>query len=165
MRRYSSGRNRVSRLDVERLAVVFRAPTEFIFEFSRIDGVTHVVAWTSGTTAMSRRSNQRGNPTYVPHLANAVLAVVAQLGNDASPAHIWGTYHAAAGGISWAGFMTCRPFQLFPFQPMTTPRQPRRPANSRLDCASLARVFGVWLPHWQEGVSECVSRLAHEKML
>ena len=45
--------------------------------------------------------DQRGNPTYAPHLADAILAIAAQIGS----ANHWGTYHAAATGeTTWHGF-------------------------------------------------------------
>jgi dTDP-4-dehydrorhamnose reductase len=40
-----------------------------------------------------------------------------------------------------------------------------RPANSRLDCSKLARTFGTRLPPWQQGVRECVTRLARQNLL
>jgi dTDP-4-dehydrorhamnose reductase len=35
----------------------------------------------------------------------------------------------------------------------------KRPANSRLDCSRLEKDFGITLPHWKEGVEDCVARL------
>jgi dTDP-4-dehydrorhamnose reductase len=35
----------------------------------------------------------------------------------------------------------------------------KRPANSRLDCAKLERIFGVRLPPWQQGLAECIAEL------
>ena len=50
-------------------------------------------------------ADQRGNPTYAPHLADAILAIAAQLGDSRGEASAWGVYHAAASGeTTWAGF-------------------------------------------------------------
>lgn len=121
-------------------------------------------------------ADQHGNPTYVPHLAHLILAVVARLGEGRHTGDVWGTYHATAcGETTWAGFATeairvgaahglpCVP--VFPIATDEYPTTAKRPANSRLDCAKLARTFGATLPPWQQGVSECVSRLAQDSLL
>ncbi|MBX9592124.1 MAG: dTDP-4-dehydrorhamnose reductase [Hyphomonadaceae bacterium] len=118
-------------------------------------------------------ADQWGNPTYVPHLAHAVLSIAAQIGAAAPGAGMWGTYHGAAGGeTTWAGFAAeiirvGAPHGLptVPVVPIATDEYPvaaRRPANSRLDCTKLARTFGVRLPPWQQGVEECLPRLIRE---
>jgi dTDP-4-dehydrorhamnose reductase len=110
--------------------------------------------------------DQRGNPTYVPHLAQAVLSIAAQL--DESRA--WGIYHiAAAGETTWAGFaarIVMAGARLgvpqVPVIPITTAEYPtpaKRPANSRLDCSKLERMFDLRLPPWQQGVEACIARL------
>jgi len=110
--------------------------------------------------------DQRGNPTYVPHLAHAVLCIAAQLGGTAP----WGIYHAAANGeTTWAGFAVSivaagarHGVPQVPVIPITTAEYPtpaKRPANSRLDCSKLARAFAVRLPPWQQGVEACIARL------
>lgn len=120
--------------------------------------------------------DQRGNPTYVPHLAEAILAVAAQLGAGGHAADAWGIYHAAADGeASWAGFAAeiIRAGAQYgvpavPVLPIATAEYPTpaaRPANSRLDCGKLRQTFGVRLPLWQQGVRECVAHLAQENLL
>ncbi len=42
------------------------------------------------------------------------------------------------------------------------PTPARRPANSRLDCGKLARVFGARLPAWQGTLAATVATLVHE---
>jgi dTDP-4-dehydrorhamnose reductase len=115
-------------------------------------------------------ADQWGNPTYAPHLAEAILALLPRL-LDARPSEeLWGVYHAAGqGDTTWHGFAEAivaaaagcgRP--PVPIRAITTAEYPtpaRRPANSRLSCAKLARVFGITLPPWDEGVRQCVARL------
>ena len=112
-------------------------------------------------------ADQRGNPTFAPHLADAILAIAAQIGNGRP----WGVYHAtAAGETTWHGFAAAivaaaKPLGVpqIPILPITTadyPTPARRPANSCLDCGKLERVFGVRLPSWQQGLAECLGELA-----
>jgi dTDP-4-dehydrorhamnose reductase len=113
--------------------------------------------------------DQIGSPTYAPHLAEAILAIARTALADADAAR-FGTYHAAGtGAVTWCGMarevMRVSASLGGPsanVAAITTAEYPtpaRRPANSRLDCAKLATVFGVTLPRWEEGVAECVRRL------
>jgi dTDP-4-dehydrorhamnose reductase len=116
--------------------------------------------------------DQRGNPTYVPHLADAILAIASGLGTAVQQAPPWGIYHAtSAGETTWAGFAvaiveaaaTRLAVPRVPVIPITTREYPtpaRRPANSCLDCGKLQRVFGLRLPPWQQGVDDCIAELA-----
>jgi dTDP-4-dehydrorhamnose reductase len=112
-------------------------------------------------------ADQRGNPTFVPHLADAILTIAAKIG---SGHHLWGIYHAtAAGETTWHGFASAiiaaaGPLGVpqVPVLPITTAEYPlpaRRPANSCLDCGKLERVFGLRLPSWQQGLAECMGEL------
>ncbi|KAB2919098.1 MAG: dTDP-4-dehydrorhamnose reductase [Hyphomicrobiaceae bacterium] len=115
--------------------------------------------------------DQRGNPTYAPHLADAILAIAAQLRAEPAAAKRWGIYHAAGtGDTSWYEFASAiiaaaGPLGVpqVPVKAISTsdyPTPARRPANSCLDCSKLARIFGVRLPSWRQGVAECIARLA-----
>jgi dTDP-4-dehydrorhamnose reductase len=112
-------------------------------------------------------ADQHGNPTYAPHLADAILAIAARLGSGQP----WGVYHAtAAGETTWHGFASAiiaaaGPLGVpqVPVLSITTadyPTPARRPANSCLDCGKLERVFGPRLPPWQQGLAECIAELA-----
>lgn len=112
-------------------------------------------------------ADQRGNPTYAPHLADAILAITAKIGSGQP----WGIYHAtAAGETTWHGFASAiiaaaKPLGVpqIPVVPITTadyPTPAHRPANSCLDCGKLERVFGLRLPPWQQGLAECIAELA-----
>lgn len=122
--------------------------------------------------------DQIGNPTYAPHLAEAILAVARQVsqaakaGSDAagSSAAPWGIYNATgAGSTSWCGLARDVFEQakvaggaVAAVDAISTADYPTaavRPANSQLDCSKLAAVFGAQLPPWREGVKECVARL------
>ncbi len=113
-------------------------------------------------------NDQRGNPTYAPHLADAILRIVAELGRRGDGSGPWGVYHAAsAGEATW--FEVAREVfrcsggpgvpKLYPISTAEYPTPATRPANSCLDTRKLARTFGVCLPHWKSGIAECVARL------
>src|SRR5262245_48939560 len=114
-------------------------------------------------------ADQRGNPTYAPHLAEAILAMAATIGDGRPPP--WGIYHAAGTGeTSWHEFAVAivdaaRPLGIVPVPllAITTgdfPTPAKRPANSCLDCRKVERLFGVRLPHWRQGLQACISALA-----
>ena len=115
-------------------------------------------------------ADQRGAPTYAPHLAEAILALAPRL-NAELAAENWGVYHATSGGeTTWAGFATAiiqdaAPLGVpsLPVVPITTAEYPtpaRRPANSRLDCSKLEKNFAIRLPPWRQGLEECISALS-----
>jgi dTDP-4-dehydrorhamnose reductase len=114
-------------------------------------------------------ADQRGNPTYAPHLAEAILTIATRLKDGA--AYPWGIYHAAGtGDTTWHEFATAivhaagsLGIASVPVVPITTAQYPtraRRPANSCLDCTKLERTFAVQLPHWRQGLSACIAALA-----
>jgi dTDP-4-dehydrorhamnose reductase len=114
--------------------------------------------------------DQRGSPTYAPHLARIVLAVAARVAADRA-ATDWGIYHAVGGGeTTWFGFAR-EIFRLaaehgLPAADVVAiatsafPTSARRPANSRLNCDKLRRLFGLELPDWRVGARDCVARLS-----
>ncbi|QKP78805.1 dTDP-4-dehydrorhamnose reductase [Methyloligella sp. GL2] len=115
--------------------------------------------------------DQRGSPTYAPHLAEAILAMAAPIAEADASSDIWGIYHAGgAGETSWHG-LAAEVFRrsaehggpAAATKPITTadyPTPAARPANSRLNSGKLAETFGVHLPDWHDGVAECVAALA-----
>jgi len=115
--------------------------------------------------------DQRGNPTYAPHLAEAILAIAGSIVGRGDGERRFGIYHAAGrGDVTWCGLarqvMDCAArhgLPAVPIRPITTadyPTPARRPANSRLDTHRLEQSFGIALPSWQDGVDQCVARLA-----
>jgi dTDP-4-dehydrorhamnose reductase len=114
-------------------------------------------------------ADQRGNPTSALDIADGVLAVLANLVTDKSPARR-GVFHMTASGeASWAEFAEA----IFAVSSaaggpsarvrhITTagyPAAAKRPANSRLDCSKLSTVHGVRLPDWRLSTAEVVIRL------
>lgn len=113
--------------------------------------------------------DQRGSPTYAPHLADAILGIVEQIA-DGRDSGKWGTYNAAGTGeATWCDVArevfeqsARRGGPTAKVRPITTAEYPtpaQRPANSRLDCSRMAATFGISLPDWRQGIAECVQRL------
>jgi dTDP-4-dehydrorhamnose reductase len=114
--------------------------------------------------------DQHGSPTYAPHLAAAILDVARQVNGLGDASDVWGVYHACGTGeTTWCGLarevfsvsarMGGQFAQVNPVATADYPTAARRPANSRLSCEKLRTVFGVSLPDWRVGVSDCVERL------
>jgi dTDP-4-dehydrorhamnose reductase len=119
-------------------------------------------------------SDQIGCPTYATDLARAILEIAGSLPERKAGDERFGVFHASGSGdTSWAGFATAI-FELAAAQgwvasrvvPIATadyPTPARRPANSRLDCNKLHKVFGIRQPHWFDGLSRCLARLAQQE--
>ncbi|HZR85122.1 MAG TPA: dTDP-4-dehydrorhamnose reductase [Candidatus Binatia bacterium] len=101
-------------------------------------------------------NDQTGSPTYAPHLARALVRLLAT--------GAFGTYHlAGAGGTSWYE-LTCELYRRLgvatPVVPVTTaefPRPAKRPAYSVLTSIQDPRIE---LPAWQEGLADFCRRVA-----
>lgn len=118
--------------------------------------------------------DQRGAPTWSRLIAEAAAQLVARagLGDAGSLGARSGVYHLAAGGAtSWCGFARAileagpaigvpAPPRLVPISTAEYPTPARRPANSCLAGDKLARVFGLALPAWDEGLRLCVEEAA-----
>jgi dTDP-4-dehydrorhamnose reductase len=114
--------------------------------------------------------DQVGNPTYGPHLANAILSAADKSVRSANTCAQWGTYHLAGSGVtSWYNFareifgQSARlggpVVKLRPIATSEYPTSSKRPSNSALNSSKFFRAFGIRLPHWRLGVSECIGRL------
>jgi len=117
--------------------------------------------------------DQFGAPTGAELLADVTAQALRQA---TSSAHLSGTYHLAAGGVtSWHGYArhvieyaraAGQPVQVaadavaaVPTSAFPTPA--RRPGNSRLDTGKLQAAFGLTLPAWQAGVSRMLDETFH----
>ncbi len=111
-------------------------------------------------------ADQRGTPTAAPDLAAAILDIAAVLQTAGWDDSYRGIYHATGGGeTTWHGFATAifAAAGLTPeVTPITTadwPTPAKRPADSRLDCGKLARVFDCRLPDWRASLPGIVEAL------
>lgn len=118
-------------------------------------------------------ADQRGNPTSALDIADAILAVAANL-VASEEQDLRGVFHMTGQGEgSWADFAE----HIFSTSasaggPSATvrriatadyPTPARRPANSRLDSSKLHEFHKVQLPHWRTSTDEVVWRLVEEQ--
>lgn len=115
-------------------------------------------------------ADQMGAPTWCRSLADATAQVLAQVispSRGADKPAPWGVYHMTNDGeTSWHGFAQAilaadspeAPPRLLPIPSRDYPTPARRPLNSRLDNAKLARVFGVRLPAWDQALKLCLDK-------
>jgi dTDP-4-dehydrorhamnose reductase len=112
--------------------------------------------------------DQHGCPTAAADLAGALHMLAERYGRERDLA--WGTYHfTGQGETTWHGLAE-RAIELAApvlgkrpvVQAITTadyPTPARRPANSRLDCGRMTRVFGITARPWPEALAEAVAEL------
>ena len=115
-------------------------------------------------------ADQIGNPTNADDLAHAILAIAGLIERGGWQERYRGVFHATgSGSTSWHG-LACAIFRAAAPHGFTPPEvaaiatadwptPARRPADSRLDCAELARVFGVHLPAWEPSLQRTVSTI------
>ena len=112
-------------------------------------------------------ADQHGNPTATIDIAEAILAVDRHQGAGGDG---FGTYHfAGTGATTWHGFasaiieaaapITGRKPKVTPITSADFPTPVRRPANSVLDSARFASVFGYRSAPWQDRTRATVARL------
>jgi dTDP-4-dehydrorhamnose reductase len=108
--------------------------------------------------------DQVGAPTWTRHLADVTALIVAR--REVPD----GLYHlAAAGETSWHGyaeaiFAEAQRAGLMDKVPVVHritsadyPLPAARPANSRLDCSRCQSDFGLALPDWRTGLTDCLA--------
>jgi dTDP-4-dehydrorhamnose reductase len=111
-----------------------------------------------GTNPLRVVSDQRGRPTYTPHLAEAII----RLSQRASESDIARgiVHYADAGECSWFDFARAIAEESgadVAIDPVTTaefPRPAKRPAYSVLSTERYERLTGVAPASWREGLRE-----------
>jgi dTDP-4-dehydrorhamnose reductase len=115
-------------------------------------------------------SDQVGSPTYAIDLADGILRVCHNLVESPDAADMRGIFHLTGSGTTnWAAFAFAileeaakrgsAHTRAVPIPSSAYPTPARRPRNSRLDNAKIARIHGVRLPCWRDGLTRCVTRL------
>ena len=107
-------------------------------------------------------SDQFGSPTPAAAIAGACLSLAKSLADGEAG----GTYHfVGAPDTSWAGFareifaQAGKPTTVTDIPTSAFPTAAARPANSRLDCSSLYRDFGIARPDWKAGLADVLKEL------
>jgi len=112
-------------------------------------------------------ADQIGAPTSAQSIAGAVMAAAEQLCNDQTKS---GIYHFQSRPFaSWAKFAE----EIFAIAEMNVrvnhiatadyPTRAVRPLNSRLDCTSFERQFGLALPDWREDLKQLIAQIKAEQ--
>lgn len=107
--------------------------------------------------------DQIGTPTYAGDLAAALLAVVAAGERNA---FVPGIYHFSDEGVcSWYDF-TVKILQLagidcrvLPIETSEYPTKAVRPPYSVLNKRKIKQTYGIAIPHWEESLRLCLSKL------
>jgi dTDP-4-dehydrorhamnose reductase len=113
--------------------------------------------------------DQHGAPTSAIDIADTVFEVARQIVAEPSPQK-FGVFHmTSADEATWAEFAEAvfeeatqygrAPVKVTPIATAEYPTPARRPANSRLDGARLARDYGITLPPWRQSLKPVVERL------
>ncbi len=104
-------------------------------------------------------ADQIGGPTPAAAIADA-LARIARAPHHSGTFHFSGTPDA-----SWADFareimaQARLPAKIADIPTDAYPTPARRPANSRLDCSTLADTFGIARPDWRQGLAQVLKDL------
>ncbi|NAZ36168.1 dTDP-4-dehydrorhamnose reductase [Rubellimicrobium sp. CFH 75288] len=107
-------------------------------------------------------ADQIGGPTPADAVARTCLALALALRDGAAS----GIHHlSGAPDTSWAGFAEAvfaeagLPVAVEPIATAEFPTPARRPLNSRLDCRSLRRDFGIERPDWRAALPAVVTEI------
>ena len=150
-----------------RRAIVLR--TAWVYSATGKNFVKTMLAAGQARDRLRVVSDQQGCPTAARDLAACILGIASRLKYGWQDAYA-GIFHAAGGGwTTWHGLAeavfedAARYGRRVPVvEAVTTadyPTPAHRPANSRLDCSKLARVFGQRLPDWRGSVTRTVDEL------
>lgn len=135
--------------------------TSWVFSAHGANFVKSMLKYGAENHEMRIVADQIGGPTPAADIASALLDMGAAQSN--AP---FGTYHfTGTEDVSWADFAR----EIFSQAGMTTnvvdipsceyPTRAKRPLNSRLDCTSLERDFGVARPKWRDGLRDVLKEL------
>ncbi len=141
-------------------AVILR--TSWVFSARGANFVKTMLRLGQGRDSLSVVADQIGGPTPAAAIADAVFVVARALKDGAAG----GTYHfSGAPEVSWAGFarqimdragLACV-IKDIPTTAYPTPA--KRPLNSRLNCDSFVRDFGVARPDWRAALDDVIQEL------
>ena len=114
--------------------------------------------------------DQRGAPTAAIDVASTIIDALGQVNGKNAQTRA-GVYHVtAAGETTWYGFAKVifsgwhdRGHRVPVLEPIASADYPslvERPANSRLDCGKIDRVFGIRMPLWSASLEACLDVIA-----
>ncbi len=151
-----------SKLAGERLAAsiwlkTYVVRTAWLFGHRPKNYVDRVLTAADKDGLVRMADDQLESPTYVPHLAAAIRALI--------PTGAHGTYHVTSLGgctrLEFARYVLSKAGRTVPLEKLESPavaRAARRPGRTVLDCRLFRLVTGHDLPAWQSGVDEYLRR-------
>jgi len=112
-------------------------------------------------------ADQVGGPTPAAAIAKALTQIATRLIDKRGPS---GTYHfAGAPDASWAEFARTifsesgKKVLVREISARDYPTRALRPENSRLDCSSLARDYGIERPDWRKALPGIMAQLREQE--
>lgn len=108
--------------------------------------------------------DQVGSPTNVDHLAGAISTIINSYKDDQGG--LFGTYHFSNEGVcSWYDLahaifeLTGTEIILEPVDSNSFPAKAIRPNYSVLDKRKIKDTFGIHIPHWRDGLKDCLKKM------
>ena len=137
--------------------------TSWVFSAHGANFVKTMLRLSETRDALTIVADQVGGPTPARAIAEACVIIARRLIDDASAS---GTYHfSGAPDVSWADFareifaQAGRSVAITDIPSADYPTPAKRPANSRLNCAATADVFGIDRPDWRSELSAVLTEL------
>jgi dTDP-4-dehydrorhamnose reductase len=143
-------------------AIVLR--TSWVYSPTGKNFVRTMLAAARKTSRLRVVADQKGCPTTAADLAAAILAIIGHGRRQGGVFHAagtgWTTWHGLAVAVfEEAARHGLTPPEVVPIATADWPTPARRPPDSRLDCAKLAKAFAVRLPDWRDSVGPTVDAI------
>lgn len=137
--------------------------TSWVFSAHGANFVKTMLRLSENRNALNVVSDQIGGPTPARAIAAACLTIADHLADDGTRS---GTYHfSGAPEVSWHDFAVeifaraGRRIALAPIPTSTYPTPAKRPLNSRLDCSTTEKTFGIARPDWRAALEDVLKEL------
>jgi dTDP-4-dehydrorhamnose reductase len=136
--------------------------TSWVFSADGSNFVRSMLRLGTDRPALRVVADQWGGPTPAAAIADTLLRMAGAM-RDGAPGGIW--HLAGRPDTTWAGFAEAimaaarLPCRIDPIGTADYPTPARRPANSRLDCSTLTRDFGINPPDWRPALDQVVKEL------
>ncbi len=145
------------------------ARTSWVYASTGKNFVRTMLAAADRHSTLKVVGDQQGCPTAATDLAGALLEMALELQTGWRPdlagvVHVAGTGSTTWHGLAVATFQAASMYgraapDVLAITTAEWPTPAHRPADSRLNCDRLARVFGITLPAWQQSLDTVVDAL------
>jgi dTDP-4-dehydrorhamnose reductase len=143
--------------------------TAWVFSAHRKNFVKTMLRLAETRDTLGVVNDQWGGPTPAADIAQALVTMARRLLAGETPG--FGTFHfCGAPAVTWCQFAQAvfdaaglaKSPQVNPITADQYPLPAKRPANSRLDCSKLARIWGIEQPDWRDGLRAVLAELKTE---